>query len=131
MKKVYIIDDDKDIVEFISVILQDAGYETGCQYDDTDVVKNVKDFSPDAVILDVMFPEDESAGFRMARELHADPATAKAPILMLSAINERGIYPGKFTDHDRDDAFMPVASFVEKPIAPDDLIAKINALVNA
>jgi CheY-like chemotaxis protein len=129
VKKVYVVDDDRDIVEFISTVLQGKGYETACQYDDEDVVAKVKDFSPDVVILDVMFPEDESAGFRIARELHTDPTTADTPVLMLSAINERGIYPGKFKDHDKDDAFLPVAAFVEKPITADDLIAKVDALL--
>ncbi|MBL7076558.1 MAG: response regulator [Kiritimatiellae bacterium] len=131
MKKIYIVDDDRDIVEFISTILQSEGYETSCQYDDNDIVANVKAFEPDLIVLDVMFPEDESAGFRMARELHMEPATTAMPILMLSAINKRGIYPGKFKDHDKDDAFLPVAAFVEKPITPGDLIAKIKALIAA
>lgn len=129
MKKVYIIDDDKDIVEYISMVLKDAGYETGCQYDDTNVVENVKEFAPNLVILDVMFPEDESSGFTLARELRADKSVGEVPILMLSAVNECGIYPGKFSDHDRDDAFMPVDAFVEKPIAPDDLVAKVKTLI--
>jgi DNA-binding response OmpR family regulator len=130
MKKVYIVDDDQDIVEYISMILKQAGYETGCQHDDKDVVQNVKDYAPNAIILDVMFPEDESSGFKLARELRADKTVGTIPILMLSAINERGIYPGKFSDHDRDDSFLPVDAFVEKPISPDDLVAKIEKLTS-
>lgn len=130
MKKVYIIDDDQDIVEYISLVLKGADYETAHQYDDRDVIANVRDFAPDAVILDVMFPEDESSGFKLARELRASTDVGHIPILMLSAINERGIYPGRFSDHDRDDSLLPVDSFVEKPISPDDLLAKISALTS-
>ena len=130
MKKIYIVDDDRDIVESISMVLQGSGYETAAQYDDNDLTANVKAYAPDLVILDVMFPEDESAGFRMARELRADEALAKIPVLMLSAINERGLYPGKFSDHDRDDSYLPVDAFVEKPISPDALLAKLAGLLS-
>ncbi len=129
MKKIYIVDDDRDIVESISMVLQGSGYETAAQYDDNDLVDNVKAYSPDLVILDVMFPEDESAGFRMARELRGEAVFAKIPILMLSAINERGLYPGKFSDHDRDDSYLPVDAFVEKPISPDALLAKLTEML--
>lgn len=130
MKKVYIVDDDQDIVEYISLILQQADYETACQYDDNNVVENVEAFRPDAIILDVMFPEDESSGFKLARALRASKDVGHIPILMLSAINEQGIYPGTFSNHDRDDSLLPVDAFVEKPISPDDLMKKIGALTS-
>ncbi len=129
MKSVYVVDDDRDIVESISLILQKEGFAVEFQYDDKNVVQNIKKARPGVIILDVMFPEDESSGFRIARDLRADKVTAKIPILMLSAINERALYPGKFSDHDRDDAFLPVEAFVEKPIAPEALIAKVNELM--
>jgi len=130
MKRVYIVDDDRDIVEYISLILKQAEYEIGCQYDDTNLVENVETFGPDAIILDVMFPEDESAGFKLARALRASEVVGHIPILMLSAINERGIYPGRFSNHDRDDSLMPVDAFVEKPISPDELVAKVSKLTS-
>jgi len=130
MKKVYVVDDDKDIVEYITTILDKEGYQTKCQHDEKNVVENVKAYAPDVIILDVMFPEDESAGFTIARNLRADDAIAKIPILMLSAVNERGLYPGKFSNDDRDDSYLPVDAFVEKPISPDDLVQKIGALTS-
>lgn len=129
MKRIYIVDDDRDIVEFITMVLEKAGYETGAQYDDRNVVENVGAFGADLVILDVMFPEDESSGFKLARELHTDEKVGQVPILMLSAINERGIYPAKFRNRDRDDEFLPVQAFVEKPISPEALLAKVKKLL--
>ena len=130
MKRIYIVDDDRDIVESISMVLQGEGYETAAQYDEISLLANVKSFGADLIILDVMFPEDESAGFRMARELREDSQLRDTPILMLSAINERGLYPGRFSDHDRDDAFLPVDAFVEKPISPNNLVAKVAAMLS-
>jgi CheY-like chemotaxis protein len=129
MKKVYIIDDDHDIVESMTIVLQKNGYAVAAQYDDEDVETNVRAQKPDLIILDVMFPEDSSAGFEIARRLKADDALRQIPILMLSAINERGIYVGKFSNKDRDDSFLPVNLFLEKPLRPNVLLERVASLI--
>lgn len=129
MSKIYVVDDDRDIVESITMVLESEGYEVASQYDDEDVAKRAARFGADLVVLDVMFPEDESAGFKMARELRRNEATKELPVLMLSAINEKGYYAGTFSNRDRDDTYLPVNEFVEKPIQPKDLVAKVKALL--
>ena len=128
MKRVYVIDDEQSIVESVSMILESKGYEVGAQNDDKDVVENVVAFAADLVIVDVMFPEDSGAGFKMARALKADDRTSAVPLLMLTAVNEAGIYVGKFSDKDRDEAWLPVQEFVEKPVDPEVLLAKVETL---
>ncbi len=128
MKKVYIVDDDRDIVESLTIVLETEGYEVGSQLVEDGVVENTAAFGADIVILDVMFPENQSAGFDMARLLHKDDATKDIPVIMLSAINEKGSYAGTFSNRDRDESYLPVTDFVEKPIRPADLIAKIKSM---
>ena len=127
MKKVYIIDDDRNIVEAMSIVLKTRGYEVEAQYDEKRVVENLIAKKPDVVILDVMFPENQSAGFDIARDIRNNKETAKIPIIMLSAINEKGVYAGTFSNKDRDDSWLPVNEFVEKPIRPDQLLEKVAA----
>ena len=128
MKRVYVIDDEPSIVESVQMILESAGYEVGSQNDDKDVVDNVVEFGADLVILDVMLPEDTAAGFKMARALQADERTKALPRLMFTAVNESGIYVGKFTNKDLDETWLPVQEFVEKPIVPEVFLAKVKAL---
>ena len=128
MKRVYVIDDEPSIVESISMILESKGYEVGSQNDDKDVVDHVVAFGADLVIIDVMLPEDTGAGFKMARALKADERTSGLPRIMLTAVNESGIYVGKFSNKDLDDAWLPVQEFVEKPVVPEVLLAKVEAL---
>jgi CheY-like chemotaxis protein len=128
VKRVYVIDDDEDIVESLSIVLESSGYEVGSQYDDKNVVANVAEYGADLVILDVMFPEDSGGGFEAARALKSDERTRNLPILMLSAINETGIYVGSFSNRDRDESWLPVQEFVEKPISPEALLAKVELL---
>jgi CheY-like chemotaxis protein len=128
VKRVYVIDDEPSIVESISMILESKGYEVGSQNDDKDVVDHVVAFGADLVIIDVMLPEDTGAGFKMARALKADERTSGLPRIMLTAVNEAGIYVGKFSNKDLDDAWLPVQEFVEKPVVPEVLLAKVEAL---
>lgn len=128
MKRVYVIDDEQSIVESVSMILESKGYVVGAQNDDKDVVDHVVAFGADLVIVDVMLPEDTGAGFKMARALKADERTSALPVLMLTAVNEAGIYPGTFSNKDRDDSWLPVQEFVEKPVDPDVLLAKVGGL---
>ncbi|MCJ7666418.1 MAG: response regulator [Actinobacteria bacterium] len=129
MEKIYIIDDDQDIVESISMVLKANGYEVAAQYNDENVVENVSKYSPDLIILDVIFPEDSSAGFKIARALKNDDELVKIPIIMLSAVNEKGIYMGRFSDHDIDGSWLPVNKFLDKPVQPKDLLQLVKSVL--
>lgn len=130
MKKIYIIDDDRDIVESITMVLEPNGYEVVAQYDDENVIENVFKHNPDLIILDVIFPENSSAGFDIARDLKRNDKLASIPIIMLSAVNEKGIYIGRFTDQDIDPTWLPVNMFLDKPVQPKKLLAKIESALN-
>ncbi len=128
MKKVYLVDDDIDLVSVTKIALQARGFEVESQYDDEDLVDNIRQFNPDAIILDVMFPDDNGAGFRMARSIRHHDDIKNKPIIMLTAVNRDGDFPGKFTDKDIDDIYLPVTRFIDKPVDPDKLAATINEL---
>ena len=130
MSKIYIIDDDRNIVESMSIVLKKNGYEVASQYTEENVVDNLLESKPDMVILDVMFPQNVIGGFDIAREIKNDKRVSHIPIIMLSAINEKGVYSGTFSNTDRDNSWLPVDEFVEKPIKPDQLLEKVkNVLI--
>jgi CheY-like chemotaxis protein len=131
MKKVYIVDDDRNIVDAISIVLKNAGYNVGFQNDEENLIKNIAAFNPDVIILDVIFPENDNAGFEMARLLKGDDKTKNIPIMMLSAVNEKGMYAFSFSNRDKDSSFMPVEEFVEKPIQPDELLKKLDKILKS
>jgi DNA-binding response OmpR family regulator len=130
MKKIYIIDDDRDIVESISIVLKANGYEVQAQYNDENAVENVALYNPDLIILDVMFPEDSAAGFEIARNLKRNDKLVKIPIIMLSAVNERGTYVGRFSNQDIEDSWLPVSLFIDKPVQPKELLAQVASVLN-
>ena len=128
MKRVYVVDDDKDIVDSISIVLGSNGYEVGAQNDEEDVIAHVADFCADLVVLDVMLPGNSAAGFEIARALKSDDRTSGVPILMLTSVNDTGTYVGRFSNRDRDPGLLPVEEFMEKPISPDKLLEKVGLL---
>jgi CheY-like chemotaxis protein len=130
MKKVYMVDDDVDIVSAMKTALESKGLEVKAQYDDKDLVENIRQFNPDVIILDVMFPDDDGAGFKMARMIRHEDDIKSKPVIMLSSVNKDGDYPGQFSDNDIDESYLPITEFVNKPIDPTDLVAKIDKLTS-
>lgn len=130
MKKIYLIDDDRDIVESISMVLKANGFEVSAQNNDENVIENVSKYNPDLIILDVMFPENSSAGFDIARDLKRNNKLTNIPVIMLSAVNERGIYMGQFTDKDIDESWLPVSKFLDKPVQPKELLLQVKSMLN-
>lgn len=128
--KVYIIDDDIDIVASLEMSLRGAGHEVASQYDGVDLVDNIRRFNPAIIILDVMFPGDQEAGFKMARTIkHADEISS-IPIIILTSVNQESNFLSKFSNLDIDDIYLPVTEFIEKPVDPAALLKKIEELTS-
>jgi len=126
-KKILIIDDDKDIIESLQLVLVSKGYDVQSTLTTKGAVELVKSITPDLIILDVMFPESSSEGFDLARELSRDEEARKIPVLMLSAVNAR--FNLGFSNKDRDENWLPVAEFMEKPVQPLKLVQRIEELI--
>jgi CheY-like chemotaxis protein len=126
-KKIFVIDDDRDMVESLTMVLSSSGYEVGATHQASDAVEKAKAAKPDLIILDVMFPENPSAGFELARKLHDDPATGKIPVVVLSAVNVR--FNLGFSEKDRDESWLPVKHFIEKPIQPEKLLKTVSEII--
>lgn len=126
MAKVMIVDDDRDFMDSVCRVLQHKGHTTTALYDTEGVVERLEKEPQDVLVLDVMFPEDAAAGFRLAQDIRKHPDLARLPILVLSAINTK--FPMGFGPDDINEAWMPVQDFLEKPIDFDVLTAKVEKL---
>ena len=131
MTKILIIDDDQDIIDSLSMILEANDYDVEAKKDTDNLIEDVKKINPDFIILDIIFPEDPQAGFKAARDFHNDPQIKRIPILILSAVNIKSNLAFSFSESDISEDFMPVNAFLEKPIEPKVLLAKIDSLLNS
>ena len=129
MAYVLIVDDDEDFAGAASRVLAAAGHEVSVELDTDSAVKSMEDRRPDLVVLDVMFPEDATAGFQLARTMrHYNDKLKGIPVLMLTAVNSR--FPLGFSSRDIDDVWLPVADFLEKPVDLDVLRDKVAELLD-
>lgn len=121
-KKIMIIDDDIDLVEAMRITLESAGFEV---IDAQDGVKGLEILiaeKPDLLILDVMM-DTQDEGFQLAYQLRSSDETRDIPILMVTAV---GTQTGYSFDSAKDEAFLPVEEYIEKPINPQALIDAVK-----
>ena len=121
-KKVIIIDDEPDIVTFLTVLLEDEGYATISAGNGKEGFEKIKQERPDLVLLDVTMPE--KSGVRCYRELRENPDLKSIPVIIVTGVSKdfknfistRGHVP-------------PPDGFVAKPIDKQDLINAISKVL--
>jgi CheY-like chemotaxis protein len=124
-KKVLIIDDDVDILEAVRLTLTSAGYEVVAATGGPQGMARLREGGADLVILDVMMARD-TEGFQLAQDLKADPALKAIPILMMTSVSAKS---GFAFDPEADGDYLPVEDYVDKPVDPADLVARVKKLV--
>ena len=126
-KKILLVDDDPDIREVLTMILESKGYQTVAATDGLECLAALRAENPDLVILDLLMPKMD--GFAVLKELHEEKwAQYKGmPILILSSIREgasrRRWELETALEFDIDD-------YIEKPIEPDTLLERVSRLLN-
>lgn len=129
MAYLMIVEDDEDFATAAAIVLRAAGHEVHVELRPESALKKMVDRRPDLVILDVMFPEDISGGFKLARALRDEDEDLKGiPILMLTAMNQK--FPLGFGAGDVGSGWLPVSDFLEKPVDLDVLQRRVDALLN-
>ena len=121
-KTILVVDDDIDLVEIIRVTLENQGLRVIDAQTGERGLEMARAGAPDLILLDVMMGTIDE-GFQVAYQLRNDPRTRDIPILMLTAVGER---TGFGFDPDRDQEFLPVDEFLEKPISPRKLVDMIR-----
>ncbi len=123
MARILIVDDDPDLAESCQVILENAGHQLRWAASVKAGLEAIQKESPDLLILDVMMDEVDD-GIQMARKLKKE--ACPFPILMFTSISKvMGM------DYGKDDEMIPVDEFLEKPVRPEVMIAKVDALLKS
>ena len=124
--KVNIVDDDAEIVEAMRIVLESKSYKVASCANGKECYKKMKEEKPDLIILDVMMAKQDE-GFDICRELKKSSEYKDIPILMLTALKEKTGFD--FKKEAGDERRLPVNDFVDKPIKPDDLVSRVERLL--
>jgi len=123
-KYVLIVDDDPDLVETVSMILESKGYEVGKAYDGIEGEAAIKKRQPDVLVLDVMMPRKN--GYQLCKELKADQATKGIPVVLLTAVGEA--VPTTTYSHAEGMA-VEAEDFIPKPVDAATLVQAVERLL--
>ena len=118
-KRLLVVEDDRPIAELLKHHFTSAGYTVTTTTDGDEALILIDEIKPDLVLLDWMI--EGTSGIEVCRRLRRSPATARLPVIMLTA---RG---------DEDDRVRGLETgaddFVPKPFSPKEVVARANALL--
>ena len=124
--KILVVDDDPDILDAVTLILESQGYEVVTARDGVEGLANLKAEHPDLMILDLLMPKMD--GFAVCKELQ-DPRWSKfkdTPILILTSVREDASRRRYELETGLE---LDVADYIEKPMNPDILLERVGKLI--
>jgi DNA-binding response OmpR family regulator len=119
-KQILIADDNENIRQALTYLLEDEGYSLQIAKDGADTLKKVKSFLPDVLLLDVMMPEIN--GYDVCRMIKNDPDLKKTYVILLTARGQAAEQElGKEAGADE---------YVVKPFSPIDILSKMKNILS-
>ena len=119
-KRVIIVDDEEDFLKITKINLEKTSkYEVIILSNAKDIIAQIHTFKPDVILLDILMPKID--GVETCKMINDDPMGKNIPVIVLSAL-----------DTDKDKLMMyklGVVDFLIKPIEKDELIAKIEKVL--
>ncbi len=116
-RRVLVVEDDRDTREMYRAALTNYGFAVRAVEDGLDALRHIETEPPDAVVLDLMLPR--VGGYDVYRELRANPATARIPVIIVTGTDVRELEANEFR------------FFLKKPIRPDSLAESVDTAIRA
>ncbi len=118
-KKILIADDNENIREALTYLLEDEGYSLTIAKDGAETLAKVREVHPDILFLDIMMPEIN--GYDVCRSIKNDPELKNIYVIMLTA-------KGQAAEQERGRA-AGANEYIVKPFSPMEILAKIKNIL--
>jgi two-component system alkaline phosphatase synthesis response regulator PhoP len=115
--RILVVDDEQDIVEFISYTLRSKGFEVETACDGNEAIAKALYFKPNLILLDVMMPNKD--GKQTLKELKLKPQFANTIIIFLTALSDE--------KSEIDGLNLGADDYIAKPIKMELLLTRINS----
>lgn len=119
-KKILIADDNENIREALTYLLEDEGYNLSLAKDGVETLQKVKEVHPDILFLDIMMPEMN--GYDVCRAIKSDPSLKNTYIIMLTA-------KGQVAEQERGKE-VGADEYIVKPFSPMEILSKIKNILD-
>ena len=117
--KILVVDDEPEAVELLEFNLKQAGFDVMAATDGAQALKKARAVPPSLIVLDLMLPEID--GLEVCKMLRRDPATARIPIIMLTA---------KAAEIDRVLGLeLGAEDYITKPFSPRELVLRVQKVL--
>ena len=117
MRRILVVDDDREVVRLIRAYLEQAGFEVLAAHDGDTAVHIIRRERPDLLLLDLMLPGKD--GWEITRLVRGDATLAHIPIIMLTA---------RVDDTDKIVGLeLGADDYVTKPYNPREVVARVRA----
>jgi two-component system phosphate regulon response regulator PhoB len=139
-KKILIVDDEPDVVTFVSAVLEENGHTSISAKDGVEGLELLRSEKPDLVLLDLMMPR--KSGIAMFQELRKDPDLSNIPVVVVTGVSEvtgvdfrNFMYKQplrdekKFVETTGLTKYTIPDGYIEKPIDPDELIKVVKEVL--
>jgi len=118
-KKILIADDNENIRDALTYLLEDEGYDLLLAKDGADTLRKVRERRPDILFLDIMMPEMN--GYDVCRTIKNDPQLKSTYIIMLTA-------KGQVAEQKRGKE-VGADEYIVKPFSPMEILAKVKQIL--
>jgi two-component system alkaline phosphatase synthesis response regulator PhoP len=115
-EKILLVDDEKDIIEFLKYNLENEGFEVVAAYNGQEAIEKLET-NPDLIILDVMMPKMD--GYETCKQIRKREEFKNTPVIFLTAKSS-----------EIDEVYglnIGADDFIQKPISPKKLIARVKS----
>lgn len=128
--KVLVIDDDPDILNTTQLLLQKSGFDVLTAPGPEEGLRQLEDEEPDIVVLDIMMPHaTEGLSWLLKVRHHPDPVLRDVPVIVVTSIHETTPIRLHSGDSDETGDYLPAQALFDKPVDPEKLAAKIEAIL--
>jgi DNA-binding response OmpR family regulator len=118
-QKILIADDNENIRDALTYLLEDEGYELVLAVDGPDTIRKVREIKPDILFLDIMMPEIN--GYDVCRTIKNDPDMKGIYVIMLTA-------KGQVAEQERGRE-VGADEYIVKPFSPMEILAKVKQIL--
>jgi DNA-binding response OmpR family regulator len=121
LKTIAYIEDDPDMIDLVSIILQKHGYAVTGFTESRDIIPRLQDLDPDLILLDLMMPHVD--GIEVYTEIKSTGELEEIPVVIISAMK-------RAVEEIEREGKIQVEAFLVKPFTIGELLETVRRIID-